>query len=103
MGSTRKALRLIISELADIQKAVEFCKKYDDTDLWNDLIDYSIDKPYFVNVLLHNIGTHVDPTILIKKIEIGQKIPGNFKLTFIFKFFIRLERFPLMLCHHFTL
>ena len=37
-------------------------------DLWHDLIDFSIDKPYFVHVLLHNIGTHVDPRILINKI-----------------------------------
>ena len=45
-------------------------------DLWHDLIDFSIDKPYFVNVLLNNIGTHVDPTHLIQKIEAGREIPG---------------------------
>ena len=45
-------------------------------DLWHDLIDFSIDKPYFVNVLLNNIGTHVDPTHLIQKIENGREIPG---------------------------
>ena len=76
MGSTRQALHLITRELADIHRAVDFCKEYDDVDLWNDLIEYSIDKPYFVNVLLHNIGTHVDPTILIQRIECGHRIPG---------------------------
>ena len=45
-------------------------------DLWHDLIDFSIDKPYFVHVLLHNIGTHVDPRILIERIENGREIPG---------------------------
>ena len=45
-------------------------------DLWHDLIDFSIDKPYFVHVLLHNIGTHVDPRILIERIEAGREIPG---------------------------
>ena len=56
--------------------AVDFCKEHDDVTLWNDLIDHSLDKPIFVNVLLHNIGTHVDPRILIQKIESGQEIPG---------------------------
>lgn len=45
-------------------------------DLWRDLIEFSIDKPYFVHVLLHNIGTHVDPRILVEKIENGREIPG---------------------------
>lgn len=85
MGSTRQALHLITRELADIHRAVDFCKDYDDVDLWNDLIEYSIDKPYFVNVLLHNIGTHVDPTILIQRIECGQSIPGRHLSIFIFK------------------
>ena len=76
MGNARFALELITIELSDIHKAVDFCKKHDDVDLWNDLIDYSLDKPYFINVLLHNIGTHVDPIILIKKIQCGQRIPG---------------------------
>ena len=51
-------------------------QEYDDVDLWHDLIDFSIDKPYFVHVLLHNIGTHVDPRILIERIENGREIPG---------------------------
>ncbi|XP_040569809.1 vacuolar protein sorting-associated protein 41 homolog [Lepeophtheirus salmonis] len=76
MGNMQLALRLIIIELADIHEAVSFCKKYDDPELWNYLIQLSLDKPYFINVLLHNIGTHVDPRILIMKIVNGQQIPG---------------------------
>ena len=33
-------------------------------------------QPYFVTVLLRNIGTHVDPTVLIQKIEDGVVITG---------------------------
>ncbi len=82
MGSTKEALFLITDSLVDIHKvgfslmtaidlcsklqvaslqAVSFCKEHDETELWTDLIDRSLDKPYFINVLLHNIGTHVDP------------------------------------------
>ena len=53
-----------------------FFQEYDDVDLWHDLIDFSINKPYFVHVLLHNIGTHVDPRILVERIENGREIPG---------------------------
>ena len=76
MGHTRDALELITREMADIHRAIDFCKEYDDPSLWDNLIDYSIDKPYFINVLLHNIGTHVDPRILIQRIQEGQEIPG---------------------------
>ena len=68
--------RDFVIQLTDIGRAVEFCKEHDDEELWTSLIDYSIDKPYFVHVLLHNIGTHVDPTVLIRKIEDGVEIPG---------------------------
>jgi len=76
MGRTKDALELITIEMADIHRAIDFCKEYDEPSLWDNLIDYSIDKPYFINVLLHNIGTHVDPRILIQRIQEGQEIPG---------------------------
>jgi len=76
MGNTKAALNLIIKELADIEYAVSFCKEHDDAELWEDIIVYSLDKPIFINYLLHNIGTHIDPRILVEKIEPGLKIPG---------------------------
>ena len=30
----------------------------------------------FITGLLHNIGTHVDPILLIRRIEEGMQIPG---------------------------
>ena len=76
MGNTRSALSLIIAELSDIEQAVEFCKEHDDAELWSVLIDYSLDKPIFINFLLNNIGTHVDPRILVEKIKEDMNIPG---------------------------
>ena len=74
MSCNREALKIITSEKFDIHEAITFCKERDDQELWEDLINVSIDKPYFVHVLLHNIGTHVDPRILIERIENGQEI-----------------------------
>ena len=45
MGNTRDALSLIIGRLKDIDQAIEFCKTYDDPELWEQLIGYSLAKP----------------------------------------------------------
>uniref|UniRef100_S4RIT6 Vacuolar protein sorting-associated protein 41 homolog n=1 Tax=Petromyzon marinus TaxID=7757 RepID=S4RIT6_PETMA len=75
MGNSKQALRMITEELNDVDKAIEFAKEQDDPELWDDLITYSIDKPAFVTGLLNNIGTHVDPIILIRRIKEGMEIP----------------------------
>ncbi|XP_020616436.1 vacuolar protein sorting-associated protein 41 homolog [Orbicella faveolata] len=76
MGNNKQALQLIIQEENDVEKAIEFAKEQDDEDLWDDLINYSLDKPEFITGLLQNIGTHVDPIKLIQRIPEGMKIPG---------------------------
>ncbi|KFM71721.1 Vacuolar protein sorting-associated protein 41-like protein, partial [Stegodyphus mimosarum] len=76
MGNTRQALQQITEQLQDIDQAIEFCKEHNDKELWEDLIQSSLDKPGFITVLLQNIGTHVDPIMLIQKIRNGMKIPG---------------------------
>ncbi|CAL8095998.1 unnamed protein product [Orchesella dallaii] len=76
MGNTKEALRLITNVLEDIHQAIDFCKEYDDEELWNNLIEFALDKPSCINMLLCNIGTHVDPRILIKRIDDRMEIPG---------------------------
>ncbi|KAK4877794.1 hypothetical protein RN001_010300 [Aquatica leii] len=76
VGDTKEALELITKELKDMQQAIEFCQEHDDPDLWNDLINHSLDKPEFITYLLQHIGTYVDPTALVDKIKMGQQIPG---------------------------
>ena len=60
--------------LSDIEQAVEFCKQHDDAELWNVLINYSLDKPYFIHYLLNNICTYVNPRILVEKIKACMQI-----------------------------
>uniref|UniRef100_A0A8C7TUJ2 Vacuolar protein sorting-associated protein 41 homolog n=1 Tax=Oncorhynchus mykiss TaxID=8022 RepID=A0A8C7TUJ2_ONCMY len=76
MGNCRRALQMIMEELEDVDKAIEFAKEQDDAELWEDLISYSIDKPPFITGLLNNIGTHVDPILLIHRIKEGMEIPN---------------------------
>lgn len=48
MGNCRRALQMIMEELVDVDKAIEFAKEQDDAELWEDLITYSIDKPRMI-------------------------------------------------------
>lgn len=45
IGNTSEALALMTKELNDMEKAIAFCQEHDDAELWNDLINYSLDKP----------------------------------------------------------
>ncbi|XP_070582392.1 vacuolar protein sorting-associated protein 41 homolog isoform X4 [Erythrolamprus reginae] len=76
MGNSQSALKMIMEDLNDVDKAIEFAKEQDDAELWEDLILYSIDKPPFITGLLNNIGTHVDPILLIHRIKESMEIPN---------------------------
>ncbi|KNC77974.1 hypothetical protein SARC_09577 [Sphaeroforma arctica JP610] len=76
IGNNKQALQLIIDRLGDVHMAINFAKEQNDAELWDDLIVYSADKPEFIRGLLNNIGTHVDPIVLIRRIPLGLPIPG---------------------------
>lgn len=75
MGNTTEALSIIVHKLQDIQMAIEFCKENDDMDLWNDLINQSVDKPHIMTKLLDGIAGFINPELLVNKIRMGQDIP----------------------------
>ncbi|KAF2144432.1 uncharacterized protein K452DRAFT_316429 [Aplosporella prunicola CBS 121167] len=75
-GQTKKALFLIIENLEDVSYAISFAKEQDDPDLWNDLLDYSMDKPRFIRGLLEEVGTAIDPIQLVRRIPEGLEIEG---------------------------
>ena len=45
MGNREQALHLITDKLRNVDQAIEFCKEHNDSELWEDLIEHSIDKP----------------------------------------------------------
>jgi len=75
-GQTKRALYLIIDKLADVSQAISFAKEQDDTDLWEDLLNYSMDKPRFIRGLLEEVGTAIDPITLVRRIPEGLEIEG---------------------------
>ena len=75
-GSTKKALFIIIENLGDVSQAISFAKEQDDPELWNDLLDYSMNKPSFIRALLEEVGTSIDPIKLVRRIPEGLEIEG---------------------------
>ncbi|EFQ35662.1 WD domain-containing protein [Colletotrichum graminicola M1.001] len=76
IGEMKRALYLIIDRLRDVKKAIEFAKQQDDPDLWDDLLDYSMDKPSFIQGLLEEVGTAINPIKLVRRIPEGLEIQG---------------------------
>lgn len=75
-GDTKRALFLIIENLGDVSQAIAFAKAQNDKDLWNDLLEYSMDKPRFICGLLEEVGTAIDPVTLVRRIPEGLQIEG---------------------------
>lgn len=72
----KRALYLIIDRLNDVYKAISFAKEQDDPDLWEDLLNYSMDKPSFIRALLEQVGTTINPITLVRRIPEGLEIQG---------------------------
>jgi hypothetical protein len=75
-GQMKRALYLIIDRLGDVSRAIAFAKEQNDPDLWEDLLNYSMDKPRFIRALLDEVGTAIDPITLVRRIPEGLEIPG---------------------------
>lgn len=75
-GRLTQALRLIIDHLNDVSQAIAFCKTQNDQSLWDDLLDYSMNKPRFIRGLLEEVGTAINPISLVRRIPEGLEIEG---------------------------
>lgn len=73
-GQLKRALALIIDELGDVKQAIAFAEK--NPDLWNDLLDFGMDKPYIIRGLLEGVGMSVDPKKVVRRIPEGLEIDG---------------------------
>ncbi|PAV83343.1 hypothetical protein WR25_16354 isoform A [Diploscapter pachys] len=75
-GSHREALDLVLQKPENLNKAIEYCKETDDSDLWDHLIDKVSTKPEHISKLLNLAGSSVDPLKVIEKIGESVQVPG---------------------------
>ncbi|KAJ3268145.1 Vacuolar protein sorting-associated protein 41 [Terramyces sp. JEL0728] len=76
MGDNRKALMLIIERVGDVNLAIEFAKEHNDSSLWEEFLNYAMDKPAFIVGILENLGNHISPLKVIERIPLQLPIPG---------------------------
>lgn len=95
-GQTKRALELIIGELGDVKQAIAFVKEH--SDLWGDLLDYSMNKPRFIRGLLEEVGAvslddSFNPIDVVRRIPDGLEIEGlkNALWKFVREFEIQLS------------
>ena len=75
-GEKKKALTLIIDELDDPETAIQFAESADNKELWDFLLDYSMNKPDFITALLDTVGELTDPIPVVSRITEGVEIRG---------------------------
>lgn len=76
MGNSTEALTIIMKNLKDVSMAIEFCREHNDLELWEYLVNESVDKPEIITKLLDGTGFMINPEMLINRIQKGQEIPG---------------------------
>lgn len=76
MGNSTEALTIIMNKLKDVSMAIEFCREHNDLELWEYLVNESVDKPEIITKLLDGTGFMINPEMLINRIQKGQEIPG---------------------------
>jgi vacuolar protein sorting-associated protein 41 len=76
MGNRQQALNLLINQLRNVKKAIEFVRTQGDDQLWDDLIDCSMTDSQYVFELLEHIRGEVNPARIIEKIPDAMQIPN---------------------------
>jgi vacuolar protein sorting-associated protein 41 len=76
MGNAKNGLQLLIEKIGEVREAISFIEEQNDSELWEDLIEYAMTSPKFVSDLLEHIGAYIDPLQLIKRIPAGMEIQG---------------------------
>ncbi|KAI3429426.1 hypothetical protein D9Q98_005520 [Chlorella vulgaris] len=68
MGSSEKALRLIVEGLRDVVQAVEFVQLQRDDELWEQLIALTLGDAQLTGALLDHAGGYIDPLRVVSQI-----------------------------------
>ncbi len=61
MGQIKPALQLILYGIKSVSHAIDFCKRHNDKDSWDDLIKFSLNKPGTTQIDHASINSHPNP------------------------------------------
>lgn len=104
MGNTNEALEIVMKKIRDVQMAIDFCCEHDDNELWEYLINESIENPEIITKLMDGIsGFLINPKMLIDRIHLGQQIPGlkNALIKMLTGYSLQVRIFKTLFCWYF--
>ncbi|KAJ1491243.1 hypothetical protein T484DRAFT_1613013, partial [Baffinella frigidus] len=71
-----QALALLLEQIRDVPQARPLDTLSREEELWESLISHCLSRPDLVAPLLNDIGAHVDPVKVVKRIPLGMRIEG---------------------------
>ncbi|XP_049849429.1 uncharacterized protein LOC126318654 [Schistocerca gregaria] len=75
IGSSQEALTVLIDKIGDADATIDYMKKKNEKELWDEGIERCIDKPKFLSALLEKaVGTHISALKLIERIPPGMEL-----------------------------
>eukprot|EP01026_Neomeris_dumetosa_P073928 TRINITY_DN7654_c0_g1_i1.p2 TRINITY_DN7654_c0_g1~~TRINITY_DN7654_c0_g1_i1.p2 ORF type:complete len:432 (-),score=50.12 TRINITY_DN7654_c0_g1_i1:261-1556(-) len=74
MGNLRQAVCLIVDDMNDVPKAIQFIQGHGDEDLWDLLIELGMKDEKKLGTLLDTVGAHINPEKVIQKIPEGMVV-----------------------------
>ncbi|KAJ3370342.1 Vacuolar protein sorting-associated protein 41 [Allomyces arbusculus] len=74
IGNNKRALEIMMDRMDDIHMAIDYAKGQQDEELWNDLVDFAVQKPKYWAPLFQHTGMFLDPIKLIKRVPPGAQI-----------------------------
>ena len=95
MGNHRQALHLIVTQLQDVKYAIDFCKEHNYESLWNELIDYSLEKPSKLS-LLHKFTVGMFRNCLLSHLFAWREYNSNLLSWNLHILFAQKQDFPLV-------
>ncbi|KAI9223272.1 hypothetical protein BC828DRAFT_376351 [Blastocladiella britannica] len=76
MGNHKRAMRIMMEKMGDIDRAIEYAKQQADDDVWDDLLDFAVEKPQYWDPLFRNTCDSLNPIKLLQRVPQGACIPG---------------------------
>lgn len=75
-GRARKALSLLTHEIGDIKEAIDFSKRFDEPELWDDLLDYCVENPQYIEALAERAAGFLEPAMVVMRLPQNTSIPN---------------------------
>ena len=80
IGQNKRALKLIVEELEDPERAINFAKRQNDQETWNTVLEYSFSRPKYIKALIElsdeKSSKFYNPITILQNMSTNLQIEG---------------------------